>query len=277
MAQQERPLWKSPIILIGGPILAIWAGTNAYDKCTQEPSVPINPITQPANPETAKKLVLEGEEAKRLYEKWLQETKTPVLQQDYSKLLDQTLKNLPSQIKEPNLVTPYPYGYLNSDQGNFVNTFEAYLLRGEKFRRSIEYAKAKGLTSEQLLLETAYQYWQNFAKGQEFFGNGLLKKETQFSAGMVIRINDWDKRSPGIFLRPQPIPNIDPKWPAVYNGTVVKIEEGPVLVIDDTKLEAFPMWQVQVGTLVLERNFVVRVFDSKGWIAQEWLGEKAQN
>ncbi len=46
MSMQERPPWKSPIIILGGGALVLWAGFNIADRCSTDPVSQQTPATQ---------------------------------------------------------------------------------------------------------------------------------------------------------------------------------------------------------------------------------------
>lgn len=198
----------------------------------------------------------------------------PNILTEYTKTINEVFANLPAPIQEAELSAPGYYGYLyDNDKDLFKEAFTSYISDGERFRRRIEYAKAKGLLSEQKLLEAHYDFMKRFFNGNEFTDNFALRKVVEYSPENVVDIHDWDKDHPGIFLRTEPTLEIDPKRPAVFDFSTVKLIEGPSIVLNDDTHEATRMWHVQEGTIINNRVFVSEEYHDSGWIPERALGE----
>ena len=200
----------------------------------------------------------------------------PQILERYSQIVTEVFNQHKDQIIDPRLLSSGDYDYVYGDDAiEFSSFFADYIFDGVGLRKKIAYAKATGHEAEAAILGAKSGYLKQTFGGRDYSVDGKTKEIREYQVGDLIKIEDYEApRRSGIFLRPEPVEEIDPNWPSIGDGSTLKLIGKPVILLNDDRLEATTMWQVQAGSVASGRVFIPSEWKSPGWVSEEWFGEK---
>ena len=226
--------------------------------------------------------------------------------ENYQMIVESAQLLYQDQVTDPNnqFVTDYAKENIKED---YAETFTWYFWHGDDLRARLEELKSIDPSSYQIV-KTKYEFFKNVVfEGEEFANFGVLISQDQeeskieatleptliaeqkFNLRDVVRIADYDKESPGVFLRPQLITQgwyRNEEWPAVFDSDWVELLEGPK---EDTyyifDLETgLPVevkenwWNVRITSQgSLATSLIGFIGTPEGWISERWLGKVIQS
>ncbi len=181
-------------------------------------------------------------------------------------------------MRRPDLAAANGVYLPRTDEVDFITTFREYFTDGVSLRKRIYYTYARGYTTENRILSTKHEALRSWF-GAEIQVNGVIKDQEEYSVGEAIWIDDYVARQyyelGGIFLRPEPTLHTDQRMKVLTQGAEVRIMDGPVTLVDDSKEEAMNMWKVEVGDFIFNnRSFMPWGDGWEGWVSDEWFSKK---
>ena len=155
---------------------------------------------------------------------------------------------------------------------DYAEAFGWYIARGSEFRQLLQQMRWWNYGAYKIL-SAKYQFFEEKFGGKEFLANGIpadsfdLKARNDL-AGKIFTVKDMGPepfKSAGIGLRQLPT-NLDTRTGALFDGDVVRINQGPVGWGNSRTGETYTMYKVSAINNVGQ--------EITGWLAIEWLGQE---
>lgn len=159
---------------------------------------------------------------------------------------------------------------------DFTATLRAYLLYGQGFRNKIEYAAYKGDKLAENLLRAKYGVMKSFF-GYETSQDGQSREVYQPQKGEIAQVYEYGPKV-GVWLKPTPRWDKDPRWDAVRDGEEVMVVDGPTPVVYEFPSDGNPDWlypqvmdYVKVQPGYMYKNKWQRVTNNNDKLEEGWM------
>lgn len=156
---------------------------------------------------------------------------------------------------------------------DYAETLRIYFVDGIGFRSRLKTLRVEDPAAYEVM-RAKYAFAREFYKDQEYLTDGEVFEP---KVGDAFKIDDPDRKTPGVLLRKRPTFEVSEVLPSVFRGDTVRILEGPVPIVDPAE-ESKTFWYVQKGYFAGTRSGSVQFIPEgdSGWMSQEWFGDKAR-